>query len=647
MFQYIRWYGWRGLALFVILALLMGITQVWQPPVYSARTTARVGSQPRVAAMSPMAMLTSDNVEDELAVLESQVVRQHAVDTLFLQCKPVPAWQPNPLGYQIGRVLAFIFRTKRPLDYGKLDYPTTLSLDLNYDRMAKRKLFVEVDGQGSYALKVNGKTVDTQPVGEMLSTDGLSIALTGFTPDTAQRWRLKLTEPELAAALLRDSLTIMRVGVRSNTIGIKCDELHPGLAARIVNTIMAFYIARDVENKQQNSSEMLVYLDQRIAEVESEIKDHRETLTELLSDQKHLLASGESSYVADTYLTFQNRATALYTEKAQVKQLRDQLDTDAPFAGYYNSETVDRPVELEQAQAILNAERKLEEELLTKTEQHPDIVLLKQTIESRKGQLAELLDESTRQLDAQISSAHQGMGRYEELLELSPETRSAVSQASGDITIGTQVLGSLYAQRQQIALQKESDVSPIVILDAGRPNYKPASPRLMTAAFVSILFALLLTAALLVAGRILDTDVRDAGSLMGRNGAPLLAVVDSDGQPADEVEARRLNLVLAKLLSNSPGTIALVGATGSNQAEAVLNAASGANTGAKLETNRVFAASGIGEAALYDPRMLEASAVVLITTTGRRRLKQLAPMLSAMGELGLAHAGWILVTGKP
>jgi uncharacterized protein involved in exopolysaccharide biosynthesis len=203
-----------------------------------------------------------------------------------------------------------------------------------------------------------------------------------------------LTEPELVPVMLHDRLTVLRVGARSNTIGVKCDELHPGLAARIVNTMMDFYIRRDIANKQQNSGELLVYVDQQIDAVEQELEGHRGKLEELLANQKNLIASGSTPIVADAYLQYQDELSELYTEQAQVQQLRQMLGSDQPLLGYYNSEVFNRPVEIDLAQRIMDAEQQLANELLVKTENHPDVLEIQRTITARRADLANLVDES-------------------------------------------------------------------------------------------------------------------------------------------------------------------------------------------------------------------------------------------------------------
>jgi hypothetical protein len=74
--QLVKWYGGRGVVLFVLLALVIGIWQLWEAPVYYSRSTARVGVRQTAAAFSPLAMLAGDNIEDELAVLESLAIRE-------------------------------------------------------------------------------------------------------------------------------------------------------------------------------------------------------------------------------------------------------------------------------------------------------------------------------------------------------------------------------------------------------------------------------------------------------------------------------------------------------------------------------------------------------------------------------------------
>ena len=84
--------------------------------------------------------------------------------------------------------------------------------------------------------------------------------------------------------------------------------------------------------------------------------------------------------------------------------------------------------------------------------------------------------------------------------------------------------------------------------------------------------ALLLTAAVLLALRLLDRDLRDPAALTVRLGAPLLAVLDGAGQPATPLEAKRLRLRAAGLLKATDQRLALVAVHSSEHATGALAA---------------------------------------------------------------------------
>ena len=102
---------WFGAALlFIVLSVVLTIVLLSAAPVYTCRSTVRIGSQLPSALAGPAALLASDSTEDELAVLESQTVRDHVASQLHLACQPVPVWQPNPFMYQVQRVFSMLLQ---------------------------------------------------------------------------------------------------------------------------------------------------------------------------------------------------------------------------------------------------------------------------------------------------------------------------------------------------------------------------------------------------------------------------------------------------------------------------------------------------------------------------------------------------------
>ena len=150
-------YGAWAAALFVILSFVITMIILSNPPVYSSRSTVRIANSSPMRMLEPVTWLTSDSVEDEMAVLESQTARDTVAEELHLACKPIPDWEPNPFLYQVQRVWSMLFGTTPPTNYAYLDYPQVTQLELDYPKVRGADLRVAVNADGTYALLLRGK----------------------------------------------------------------------------------------------------------------------------------------------------------------------------------------------------------------------------------------------------------------------------------------------------------------------------------------------------------------------------------------------------------------------------------------------------------------------------------------------------------
>jgi uncharacterized protein involved in exopolysaccharide biosynthesis len=643
-----RQYFTFAAALFCGLSFLITMAQLWQAPVYSCRSTARVGNPLSMALAGPAALFAADAVEDELAVLESLSMRTYVADELKLACKPVPAWDPNPFVYQVKRITALLTNGKPPLNYSELAYPQVTQVTVDFRQAKGRKYFLYVDGQGNYTLGVGRKKGPSAAVGQPLSGSGLTVALDGFTPGVAQRWALKVTDPERVAVDVLNSLSVFRVGSRSQTIGVRYEDAHPELAARVVSTLMDHYVERDVAITQEVSSESLSYIEEQIDTVQGELDQFRQQLMGLLQDRSSLIASSADTTIPGNYLQLDQQLQGLRTERSQIDALLAQLKSDQGFVGYYEVSPGSRRLESDLVDQIMSTERELQQELQTKTEQHPDVVELRHKLDSQRGDLKELLNESQAQIGREIAATEGQRGKLESLLELTPTASIELERLKGEMLIRSESLGALYGERQKAALQQISSISTIRILDPAVVDREHLRPRVMQSVLTAIIFSLFITAALLLGLRAVDTTLRGPRDLQGRFGLPVLGVLARDGSGGSEEELNRLKLMLQHSGVSGLGKLAVLSTAGTEPAGALAQLLAQLLSGTatdEVPAPQVVAAGGNGVSALYSNTVVSADAVIIATAPGAGRLKALGQLVEELKASQRRLLGFVLLQG--
>ncbi len=641
-----RRYGLAAVLLFVGFAGLSAVFALATPPDYYSRTSAYVTQAPDKLVTGIPSLGGGDSMLDEMALLESASVKQYVADKLFLTAKPVPDWEPNPLMYQFRRALAILHLGHTPLDYGRLSYPRVTALRMDFGKAENNEYLLKVDQGGSVTLVVNGKAVDTQPQGQMLKSTALDISVEGFSPNVAQRWKLKLTDPQQIVPELSLSLRIFRIGEKSRSVGIGATEPHPELAARMVETIMDWYVARDIRTRQESSSASLTYIDSQISTVQDEVEKLRTEMADLLQDRSRLIASQQNNAVTQSFLQEGVQLNDLKTERAQVSALREQLRSQADTKGYYRSLEVPGVIETDLVSKIVETEGRLEDELETKTDQHPDVIQLRGQLESQKKQLNSFLDESVKQLDRKINAAGQNVGKFQSLLDLTPESSMELSRLTGEIELQNASLAALFAQRLEATLRKISNVSAVSVIDKAVVNPRPVRPRLGQVAFSGAIFGLIAMIASVLLMRASDPRVQNADDIGAAFGLPVLATLKASGQDASELELRRLTARTARLLQQLEGPLGLLIAhgkpSGATLAETVRKALEQGKVEQK-ERDRITGVEGTGVSSVYAAQLAGIGKLVLVSNPGPRRIRELSALRDEAQAAGLEVVAFILL----
>ncbi|MCC7478490.1 hypothetical protein IT575_08510 [bacterium] len=642
----IRRYGLSAALLFVAFAGLSAIFALSSAPDYYSRTTAYVTQAPDKIVTGITSLGGGDSMLDEMALLESASVKQHLADKMHLTAMLMPDWQPSPLLYQFQRAFAILKLAPSPLDYGRLPYPEVTDLRLDYGKAQNNRYALKVDESGSVTLMVNGRAVDTKPQGQKLSSPSLDITASGFKTGVSQSWKIKLTDPQQIIPELGLSLRVFRIGEKSRSVGIGATQKHPELSARMVEGIMDWYRARDVSTRQQSSSAALTYIEEQIATVEAEVDGLRTDMAALLEDRDRLIASQQNTSVTQSFLSEGVQLSDLQTERAQVGALREQIRKHGNTRGYYKSLEVPGNIETDLVTQIIQTEQRLEDELETKTEQHPDVIQLQSQLTAQKGNLSAFLDESVKQLERKISAAGKNVGKFQSLLDMTPESSMELNRLTGEIDLRNKGLAALYEQRLEATLQKISEVSAVQVVDAAVVNPRPVRPRLGQVAFSSAVFGLIATIAAVLLLRASDPRVVSADDLSAAFGLPVLATMKAGGQEASELEMRRLTARTARLLQQLDGplgiTIAHAKPSGAQIAEAVRKALETAGVEA-AQRERLVGVESTGVGAVYAAQLAGFGKLVLVTTPGRRRIRELAALRDEAQAAGLEAVAFILL----
>ncbi|MGF1529321.1 MAG: XrtA system polysaccharide chain length determinant [Candidatus Competibacterales bacterium] len=301
--------------------------------------------------------------------------------------------------------------------------------------------------------------------------------------------------------LLVDELrraTRLRGSDKRNLFTITYSDADPVLAKNIVQALLNVFVENaSVGGEREVLSDTAQrFLQRQIAEYEQRLLDAEQRLAEFKRTNLGLLPADGRNYY-QSMLDVRNQLQAAQLAQAQAEERRDslrrQLDGEDPIRGLSEAQrapvaraiapVVDLPIQ----RRIAQLEQNLDGLLVRYTEQHPDIVILRQQLENLKVQRDEQIKDLMAARRATGGNAS-GLGLGSQRQRVYEEIRLALVEAEGQVAErGTQVnnyRAQLARLEQQVHAVPEVEAQLVAMnrdYQVMRRNYEALVSRLESA----------------------------------------------------------------------------------------------------------------------------------------------------------------------
>lgn len=324
---------------------------------------------------------------------------------------------------------------------------------------------------------------------------------------------------------------------RSYAIELEFSGRDPEKSARIVNTLMELYIARQVSEKREATLQSSQGLKQKMTELKAELEEAQAKVRE---------EEGNASLLNTPDGTIISRDLAdLVKQRRTLRAERDQLAADlgqlvGTIAGgaltALDADLVTPRLEgLWQDEAA--ARRRISEASLDLGERHPRRIALQKELESTREQIRNeaagiarsleqriaSLDNQDRQLRRQIES---GQGQAAEVAA----ERSRLAQLQDEVAVKQDLYTryrGFYEQTLSTLTNIDLNGSDVRIASVAVPPLKPSSPGAGLLTVVGMFAGLLLSSGAIVGRRYLSSGVETLDQLSYLTGLPGLGAIPS------------------------------------------------------------------------------------------------------------------------
>ena len=493
----------------ILASVAFAIHQLRQPDEYEAKARIEVDREGATPPVDKNSVATNDSSNDsvyfntQLQILTSSALLRRVVKTLDLEHND-----------------AFL-------------HPT-----VNLNHSAWREL-LDLVGLGEKRNQNSASTSDvllTTPVASATSRDDLREAK-NLEPFVAVLTNRLKVEP------IKETRTDVK---ETRLIDISFNHNDPQMAARVVNAIADAAVYMNLERKSATGAIAADFLQKRIAELQSQIRD----------DEAQLLAYSEKNQIISldqSQNTVVERLSGLNRELLEAENERNQAEAAYRAALQPNAaEALTRESGKQNLETKLNELRQRRAQLLVEnTEEWPEVKQIEKEIQEVEIQIKEQRSIAAADLRKNLETRfRQAAAREQSLREAFNKQR--------DVTLGQNQSAINYKIKQQeidtsksilqalLEHAKENDIAQaglsnsIHVIDYATVPGVPVGPRRLRNIGLGFLFFLALAIACVLARELLNNTVRSLADVENDLRLPALALVPSLGRASRQ---RKLSLL--------------------------------------------------------------------------------------------------------
>lgn len=380
--------------------------------------------------------------------------------------------------------------------------------------------------------------------------------LTAVSVDTEDAQEIDRLAPYVDS--LQGMLEVEQVR-KTRLIDIRASHTDPSVAAKVVNATADAFALWNLEVKTKTNSVAGVYLQRRIAELQSQIRNGEEQLVNYA--QRHEILSLDASQN-----TVVERLAGLNRQLLEAENDRKLAEAAysanlAPGAADAAAETSDRQIS-DLKSHLAELKQRLTQLKLTDTEESPEFKDVRQQIAGLEKTLSDARAGSKDILMANLET------NYRKTLDREKALRASFNQQRSETVTQNQAAINYNILKQEIETNKglldglmqrskENDVSMagtpnnIHVVDYSAVPKGPVGPQRLRGVMLALLLAIALGVVLALLLEYLDDTIKSPGDAESRLGLPSLAVIPIASRTATQ---RFLPLTRAFRRTNGNGT---------------------------------------------------------------------------------------------
>ena len=529
---------WYLFVIFVVLALAVGfVINRYKPSVYQTSGTVLIKSDQTFDPTSLMTNLNTgkSNVENEMAILRSYSLAERTIKKMNLEVTYS----------EKGRVSTVELYKTAPFTV-EFDRSVPQAVGLTYEITAFNTEAFSLHGTSEFLTKydyVLCQTLQSVPQkvdvvteckqGEWIDNgyNRFRIVLNeNYNPekDNSRKLYFRLNSyPSLVRQL--SSYTVSATSKQSSVVSIVMNGSNPGKIVEFTNMLMNEYVNRGLEKKNMVSENTIRFIDEELTGIQESLGSAESELKEFRTQNDLMNLDMQATQIYNNIQALERERAEMTVNVKIYKRLQDyikeQIDDPENLAAPSTMGIAD-PLLNQLVRDLVTLSQTKATQLLTQTEQHPQIVKLNEQIVTTKKTLLETINNLVINADMSLDEINKRIAKAVSETKVLPEKQQQLINYQRNFNFNDETYKYLMQRRAEAQILKASNTPDNEVLDVARlERTVRIAPRTSMNYLIALILGLLIPAVYLFLKDFFNVSISDRKDVEKLTSYPIVGQV--------------------------------------------------------------------------------------------------------------------------
>ena len=543
---------WYLFLISVVIALAIGfVINRYKTKVY--QTTGTILIKDNRSSLDPTAIMTrvsygsSQNVENEMAILKSYSLIERVIKKMNIEVTYMSK----------GRVASKeLYKTRPFLVEFDRTVPQAVQLvyNIRFIGDSKIELFAKSEGLRKYDFLLNqyvemtpeemGQKVDFHGeyrIGEWIDNDYNRIRIIpqeGYSYEEKNSWNISFwvnSYPSLIRQM--SSYSVSPISKESSIVSLSMKGTEKNKIVDFLNVLMDEYVSRGLEKKNLVSENTIEFIDQELTGIQQSLSEAESDLANFRSSNDVMNLDVQSNQVYSNLRNLEKERAEKAVNVKIYKRLQDYIRThidDPENLAAPSTMGISDPLLNRLVGELVTLSQTKATQLLTQTEQHPQIVKLNEQIVTTKKTILETVNNLVQNAQMGLDEIDKRIYRAESEIKVLPEKQRQLVNYQRKFNFNDDTYKYLMQRRAEAQILRASNTPDNEIIDYARlDRTSKISPRASMNYLIAIIIGLLIPALYLFLKDFFNMSVNDRKDIEKITSYPIIGQValSSDKDP--------------------------------------------------------------------------------------------------------------------